>query len=817
MASTLHPVVANQHQPTTIAEKSMQVAAHQSRPGEVQMLGPVAAPMVEKSKPVATANKSKPGVAQMFRPVATAIKSKPAVAQMLQRVAATNKSKPAVAQTLQPIVAQKSSHMPFVVEKLQPVVAQTSSHKPVVIEKLQPIVAEKSSHMPFVVEKLKPVVAQTSSHNHTQKVVGRTRNEGIQKGNSGIAENSLASYMMLTQSHDDQENNVRTDTHRIADSSRSKMMTRHCLKSATGETRDYRNIALSTSECSDIPDVMPIQSNELLFSSPAPSHRHTSRESPGMASVMSTPGSSPVPLLSRQCLSNAAFLFSPSYAGGNAEQLQNWGSSHSAAFSISTFASRCRLGSVSSRSQPSITIPVATTWDTQSLSRTTFSRTGWSNEEYGTSIDKSLNQNSKHVRFSAADDFYKRDKIDNCAVEKTSLSMPRHYVNPAIETKISDLSDSSGAFSNITFAMEPSRNCAQETRVSLERGGNSLNNREEHNGVVATPLQVKKNLVNQANKDKSVPTKSPMIRFRSAKDKFSNPEQKKTPAKKTPPKKFWNRTPKKSLVSARIADLNYQLTKNTSNSHSTDERSCIQVTRSNDEYESTHKSVEFEEMTTKSAPSQYNARAEQVPHDEAPVMEECVGQSILSATSMASAQSVACTTVTSAGESDDIFTTIRTSSYDLEDLSTPDDESVIEDTFANLLAQPTEDEDDNEDDETAPTVIRPRNARPSNQSSAQSSLYTMSTAGTYNSDKENSVREPSLNSLLKATSTKSQVNPGQVRQHNHHGLYLSPLQRTPLQARKWRSLAAAAQEKEKVKRFQKLGERSVNVPVAFLR
>ena len=865
VANTSHPVATHQHRSAAITEP---IAPHQSRSVVIQTMRPETAAVVEKSKPVAVemlrpvsaAYKPNPVVDQKLRPVAAtnqskqfageksrpfgaAYKSKPVETQILRSVPAGNKTKSVVAKLFRSVVAQKTSHTPIVVENSQPVASLKSSHMQVVDKNLQPVatadknkpamaptlrvvaVADKSKSV--VVENSQPVVSQKSSHMQMQKGIVRPKYEEIQMSNRGSSGNSLASYMISTQSHDKQEMDVCNDTHKTADSLRSKLMPRHFSKDVPYETRDYRNIALSTSESSDIPDIMPLQSNELLFTSPARSNRYTARESPGMESVMSTPGSSPVPLLSRQCLSNAAFLFSPSYTGGNTEQLYDRGSNHSAAFSISTFASRCRLGSVSSRSQPSITIPVATTWDTQSLSRTTFSRTGWSNVEDGTTIEKSLNQNSKHVRFSTADDFYKSDTIDNCAVEKTSLSMSRQFVNPAIETKISDLSDSSGAFSNITFPGGPSRICTQATRVqatrvSVERGGNSWKEHEEVNRVVATPFHVKANIVNQERGENVVPTKSPMIRFRSAKDKFANPEQKKTPAKKTPPKKFWNRTPKKSLISARIADLNNQLTKNACNnshSQSTNEKSCIQATRSNDEYERTQPSMGFEEMTTKSAPSHFRARTEHVPYDEAPFIKGSVGQSILPATSTASTHSVSYRTVMSAGESDDIFATIRTSSYDLEDLSIPDDESVADDTFANLLAQSTEDEDDNDndDDETAPTVIRPRNVRPSNQSAAQSSQYTMSTGGSYNTDKENSVRGPSLNSLHKATSTKSQVNPGQVRQHNHHGLYLSPLQRTPLQARKWRSLAAAAQEKEKLKRFQKQGERNVNPPFAYQR
>jgi hypothetical protein len=302
-----------------------------------------------------------------------------------------------------------------------------------------------------------------------------------------------------------------------------------------------------------------------------------------------------------------------------------------------------------------------------------------------------------------------------------------------------------------------------------------------------------------------------MLRFRSAKDKFANPQLKTTPAKKTPPKKYWNRTPKKSLVSTRIADLAVQLNKNAPSGNRSMKASSIQLTHSNDEYNSTR---QLQVKNVQSAPA--------APYDEA----SSLGDSKASV-----ARSIS---VVSTAESEDVFATLRTIAYE-DDGDIPDDESAADafasllaqsteegddesaadqfpnlldrddesaaDAFADLLAQPTEEEDD---DQTAPTVIRPR---VSNQSSAQ---YTVSTYATSNTDKENSIRRVSLNSLHKTNVGESKVNPGQVHQHNNQGLHLSPLQRTPMQARRWRSLAAAAKEKEK-----KLSERSANVPARY--
>jgi hypothetical protein len=407
------------------------------------------------------------------------------------------------------------------------------------------------------------------------------------------------------------------------------------------------------------------------------------------------------------------------------------------------------------------------------------------------------------VRFSTSDDYYDIEKVPPCEVEKTSVTM---IVTTAIESKVSDLSETSSVFGKSQSSATSVSSLAIDKRPSV-RGGWAY--REENGREIATPFNSKK----KQEGNGPVPAKSPVLRFRSAKEKFANPPVKMAPAKKTPPKKYWNRTPKKTLVSTRMADLALQLNKNAPAGNRSIKASSIQLTQSHDESNSTQ---QLQVESVKSAPD--------APHDEASSMGDSHASGTLS------------NSLTSIAESEDVFATLRTIAFK-DDCAIPDDESAADalasllaqptaeeegesaadqlpnlldrddesaaDAFAELLAQPTEDEDD---DQTAPTIIRPR---VSNQSSAQ---YTVSTHATYNTDKENSISRVSLNSLHKRAVGESKVNPGQVHQHNKEGLYLSPLQRTPMQARRWRSLAAAANEKQK-----KLAEQSTNIPARYSR
>ena len=73
--------------------------------------------------------------------------------------------------------------------------------------------------------------------------------------------------------------------------------------------------------------------------------------------------------------------------------------------------------------------------------------------------------------------------------------------------------------------------------------------REEDGKITATPnLNRKRSTTNG-----TLPTTSPMVRFRAAKQMFANPSEKVIPTKRTPPKKFFNRTPRKTAVASRQA------------------------------------------------------------------------------------------------------------------------------------------------------------------------------------------------------------------------------------------------------------------------
>jgi hypothetical protein len=120
----------------------------------------------------------------------------------------------------------------------------------------------------------------------------------------------------------------------------------------------------------------------------------------------------------------------------------------------------------------------------------------------------------------------------------------------------------------------------------------------------------------------------------------------------------------------------------------------------------------------------------------------------------------------------------------------------------------------------------PRMSRGPLGTSLRSLVSEDPSALTFETDKENSSvsiapRPGSLGPKVLSFADRAKVNPQQQQQQRHTpigDLCLSPTKRTPLQARRWRSLAAQAQEKDQAKKSSSkkrglLKERSSNIMV----
>ena len=197
-------------------------------------------------------------------------------------------------------------------------------------------------------------------------------------------------------------------------------------------------------------------------------------ESPSVHSMSSSVAESPMnPLLSNQVLSNAAFLFSPSYVGSDGASLQRVQANRDSTFSISTFASRARLSTVSSRSRPVVTIPVSSSWSMKSGQQQHGSSVAYASAEdyedggigasgrYSEGDDDGVRHLiSKHVRFSdtgedkpgPTEGTKPIDKPHQSGSDRSSLFRSGPVVevhSMGIETKISDLTDQSSLWSGM--------------------------------------------------------------------------------------------------------------------------------------------------------------------------------------------------------------------------------------------------------------------------------------------------------------------------------------------------------------------------------
>ena len=378
-------------------------------------------------------------------------------------------------------------------------------------------------------------------------------------------------------------------------------------------------------------------------------------ESPSVHSMSSSVAESPMnPLLSNQVLSNAAFLFSPSYVGSDGASLQRVQANRDSTFSISTFASRARLSTVSSRSRPVVTIPVSSSWSMKSGQQQHGSSVAYASAEdyedggigasgrYSEGDDDGVRHLiSKHVRFSdtgedkpgPTEGTKPIDKPHQSGSDRSSLFRSGPVVevhSMGIETKISDLTDQSSLWSgmgrqgrgdgahslpkhdaeienddtnqgrNVDMNFLSSRTVNAFGRLSLdEEEGNDdddsvltprsvtapgevtpentepLDQQDPaepvspDTDVPPTPVGESKTTIRtagggtkgtglfraMATTPSSLPKKSPFLRFKRAQKRFANPPKAVPVSQKTPPKKFSGRSPKNTLVSNRIVEI----------------------------------------------------------------------------------------------------------------------------------------------------------------------------------------------------------------------------------------------------------------------
>lgn len=589
------------------------------------------------------------------------------------------------------------------------------------------------------------------------------------------------------------------------------------------EAKDYRSIAWTTSEGA--------------ASAPGEVYRpHYTLCSPSVSVCSSSQGTPQAPLVNPQVLSNAAFLFSPSYAGGDEDLLKREAPARDPAFSISTFASRARLSNTSSRSQPAITIPVRQSW-APSL--------GKSEEEESRDYDFGGHSfgTGKQVRFSDANQLYqiesslhrpweRNSNARNIKVEREHVepvfNLPQKIETPIIETKLSDLTDTTflskklnaeeesittggsslsdlsarrisllssvEGVSPTSLASNYTENDAASTTSSERQGSIHWTYREENGMVTTTPMVGRKVTTGRA-----LPAASPVIRFRAAKSKFAVQVQKASPVKRTPPKKFAKHTPGKTLVSNRIFELNDRL------------KSTRQPVSKNPRRDTSGHRV--------LAPHRANLVNSDVVRNPLTLGVDYAHEdrTIKSATSIDENEQTLFVEENSSGEEDDTFgKSLPSSGNDSSFISVATDAS--DDPFADIINSNYVAEPEPEPEPETSTQRRPASFSGNSVYSFASSSFGRHSTGTYASKKENSVP---LTNLHKVT-VKGKVNPTDVYRHdNTRSLCLSPTQRTPMQARKWRTLAAAANEKDKSKKStakrgngrRGLSERNINVPL----
>jgi hypothetical protein len=247
-------------------------------------------------------------------------------------------------------------------------------------------------------------------------------------------------------------------------------------------------------------------------------------ESPCL-SVNSVNSTGSVPMLSDQALCNAAFLFSPSYAGGNQDMIRPTrvsSESDSTVFTISTLGSRSRLNTAVS-AEP-ITIPFRNLPSTEDF-------------------DETSKQSERRVRFSDADDVIAIESR-NERVQEGQIAVDQMLLKaveiPGIDTKLSDLTDvpgferresasttggidpipeeSTDSSAHVSFASQENSFIVFEDRDSEEKpsrpsGMQWAYSKGSGMDTGVTPLRSGKSVAHATN--------SPFLRFKEARTKFT--------------------------------------------------------------------------------------------------------------------------------------------------------------------------------------------------------------------------------------------------------------------------------------------------------
>lgn len=652
--------------------------------------------------------------------------------------------------------------------------------------------------------------------------------------------------------------------------------------------------------------------------------------SPSADSVASSSKGSPIPLVSEQALSNAAFLFSPSYAGGKTRLLKHANPPREmnlSTYAISTAQSRSRLSTFSARSRPAFSIPISSApLNMSSIRRSqasyssdsvtfTLNLSRYSKEDTqfteSRASKESGEEEEKHVHFSGADECH---VIREANTSRVALGTPVKVVSPPpIDRKISDLTDMTEATvlnatnndSDPSLEEEPATDEPSRQRVAsilreIEEDDETVEEGDVDDRVeretpksddddeevvdsspesamrwtvgelgAATPLRA-----NGRQGSRMAPTNSPRHRFKEAKNKFNNPVTNVPICTSTMSNYTAPTVSDSGSVSSRVSALNDRL------------RSNRQPVRKNPRRETGGENALAPRQATLEAPlfrnpiiMSYKDDASQAPSAvvsidttksdtgvstvvSADLKSDTGVSTVVSDTGVSTvASDTGVSTVASLGDlksdtgvsleeekepartvvstnvsvyeeddGEDIFTTMMMGSPE------EDESDEEEDAFAD--ARRLSDEFDNQKLRKSSTSLQsllardeekrlgqkpPRMSRGPLATSLRSLVSEDPSALTFETDKENSVsvapRPGSLGPKVLSFNDRAKVNPQLQQCHAPPGeLCLSPTKRTPLQARRWRSLAAQAQEKDQAKKGSSkkrglLKERSSNIMV----
>ena len=277
------------------------------------------------------------------------------------------------------------------------------------------------------------------------------------------------------------------------------------------------------------------------------------------------------PMVAHDALVNAAFLFSPSYVDNNPSLLRLGERKSEASTTITTLDSRHRLvpsyssrGStvsaasklVSERTSSASTKPTIGAYSNPSI----FKLAQKSTKQFGSLASKSRDTTDRHVRFSVDEDIVvtssqKESKYAKKIVENKSPLRSDSLVVPAIEHKLSDLTDAFGGGRESLLSLqvedtEPSPHATSNMTTDLEKNEESpIHSDTQENIQEPSPPSNWSYSVDMDNGvtplrsgrggSKSNKTNSPHKRFNEAKSRFAlsgkvSPVKKKSPVKARP-------------------------------------------------------------------------------------------------------------------------------------------------------------------------------------------------------------------------------------------------------------------------------------------